>query len=51
MEFSVKITHEMEILAIIKYWIPHLFVIEPEWLQKIVQEDLEEYSKKMAQIK
>jgi len=49
MEFSVSITHEMEILAVIKYWIPHLFVIEPEWLREIVQEDLEVYTKKMAQ--
>ena len=51
MEFTLKITHEMEILPIVKYWIPHLFVIEPEWVQEIVQEDLEEYVEKMAQIK
>ena len=51
MEFSVKITHEMEILPIIKYWIPHLFVIEPEWVQEIVQEDLEVYVGKIAQLK
>jgi len=51
MEFTVKITHEMEILPIIKYWIPHLFVIEPEWIQDIVQEDLVVYTEKMAQIK
>ena len=43
MEFSVKVTHKMEILPIIKYWIPHLFVIEPEWVQEIVKEDLEKY--------
>ena len=46
-EFSVRITHEMEILPIIKYWIPHLFVIEPKWLQEIVQKDLESYSEQM----
>jgi len=45
MEFSVKITHEMEILPIIKYWIPHLFVIEPEWVREIIENDLETYSK------
>jgi len=48
-EFSVKITHEMEILPIIKYWIPHLLVIEPKWIEEVVQEDLEVYTEKMAQ--
>lgn len=43
MEFTIKITHEMEILPIIKYWIPHLYVIEPIWLQEIVQEDIQNY--------
>lgn len=45
-EFTVKITHEMEILPIIKYWIPHVFVVEPEWVKDIVKEDLEKYIKK-----
>jgi len=43
MEFSVTITHEMEILPIIKYWIPHIYVVEPKWVKDIVQEDLEKY--------
>jgi predicted DNA-binding transcriptional regulator YafY len=42
-EFTIKITHEMEVLPIIKYWIPHLKVIEPKWLDNIVKEDLQEY--------
>ena len=50
MEFSVKITHMMEILPIIKYWIPHIFVIEPKWLQEIIQKDLEFYSTKNQSI-
>ncbi len=49
MEFSVTITHEMEILPIIKYWIPHLLVIEPTWIREIIQEDLEIYSEKILQ--
>ncbi len=49
MEFSITITHEMEILPIIKYWIPHIFVIEPKWIKEIIQEDLEFYTKKMLQ--
>ena len=43
MEFVVKITHEMEILPIIKYWIPHLQVIEPQRIRDIVKDDLENY--------
>ena len=43
MEFSVTITHEMEILPIIKYWIPHIYVVEPKWVKDIIQEDLEKY--------
>jgi len=46
MEFSIKITHEMEILPIVKYWIPHLFVLEPEWIREIVDQDLALYAKK-----
>jgi predicted DNA-binding transcriptional regulator YafY len=44
-EFTIKITHEMEILPIIKYWVPHLKVLEPKWLDDIVKQDLKEYLK------
>lgn len=47
MEFSVKVTHEMEILPIIKYWIPHIYVTEPEWVKEMVEEDVGEYLKKL----
>lgn len=43
MEFVIKITHEMEILPIIKYWLPHIRVIEPEWIQEMIDEDLKGY--------
>lgn len=44
MEISVKITHEMEIIPIVKYWIPHLFVLEPKWIKEIVEKDMQKYS-------
>ena len=47
MEFSVTITHEMEIMPLIKYWIPNVHVIEPHWVKKLIQEDLEKYVKEM----
>ena len=50
MEFIVKITHIMEILPIIKYWIPHIQVIEPKSLRDIVKEDLQKYLKELEYI-
>ena len=38
----------MEVLPIIKYWIPHLKVLEPRWLDDIVKEDLKEYLNNQA---
>jgi len=43
MEFSVTITHEMEILPIVKYWIPRLYVLKPQWIKEMVEDDLQEY--------
>ena len=43
MEFVVKVTHEMEIIPIIKYWIPHLKVLEPQTIIKTIESDLKEY--------
>ncbi len=45
MEFSVTITHKMEILPIVKYWIPHLHVLEPEWIKDILVGDVDEFVK------
>lgn len=46
MEFIVTITDEMEIIPIIKYWLPHLRVLEPSWISEMINEDLEVYLKK-----
>jgi len=43
MDVVVKLTHEMEIIPLIKYWVPHLRVIEPIWVQEIIDDDLKEY--------
>ncbi|NPA66008.1 MAG: WYL domain-containing protein [Epsilonproteobacteria bacterium] len=42
-EFTVTITHEMEILPIIRYWIPHLVILEPQWIKEIIQDELQVY--------
>ena len=43
MEFVVKITDEMEIIPIVKYWLPHLRVLEPFWISEMIDKDLEVY--------
>lgn len=44
-DFTVTITYEMEIIPIVKYWLPHLQILEPEWVAEIVDEDIDEYLK------
>ncbi len=43
MDIVVKITHEMEIIPIIKYWLPKMKVLEPKWIDAMVKDDLEKY--------
>ncbi|MBU0721151.1 WYL domain-containing protein [bacterium] len=45
MEFIVTITDEMEIIPIIKYWIPHLKVLEPDWVNDVIDEELKLFLK------
>ena len=42
----VTITYEMEIIPIIKYWMPHLKVLEPKWLEEKIAEDVREFLNK-----
>lgn len=43
MELILYITHEMEILPLIKSWIPHLKILEPKWLEDILVQDIKAY--------
>ena len=43
MEFSVTITDKMEIIPLVKYWLPHLRVLEPSWIGDKIDADLEDY--------
>ena len=47
-ELELQITHEMEILPLLKYWIPHIKVIEPTVIQDILIEDMKEYLKEFG---
>ena len=43
MEFVVTVTDEMEIMPIVKYWLPHLRVLEPSWIGEMIDADLKIY--------
>ncbi|WP_345974765.1 WYL domain-containing protein [Sulfurimonas sp. HSL3-7] len=45
LEFVVTITYEMEIIPIIQYWLPHLRIIEPLWIDDIIKQELKLYIK------
>mgnify|MGYP005991793867 CR=1 FL=1 len=44
-DIVVKVTHEMEILPLVKYWLPYMKVIEPKWINEIIVDELENYIK------
>ncbi len=43
MDIVVKITNEMEITPIIKYWLPHMKVLEPKWIDDVVRKEIKKY--------
>lgn len=43
MDVIVKITDEMEIKPLIKYWVPYLRVVEPQWIQDMIDKELKGY--------
>ena len=38
--YSPFITHEMEIIPIVQYWMPNMRVIEPEWIHDQIMENI-----------
>ncbi len=43
MEITIMITHEMEIIPIVKYWMPCMRVLEPSWIREEIAKDLKKY--------
>ena len=43
---TLPITHEMEIIPIVKYWMPHIRILEPEWIAERIDRDVREYQKR-----
>lgn len=47
-EIEIKITHEMEIKTLIYWYIPHIKVLEPQWLVDIIKEDVSKFLKEIC---
>ena len=46
-ECKIKLTHEMEIIPLILYYIPYIKVLEPQWLADDVKERVQGYLKEI----
>jgi predicted DNA-binding transcriptional regulator YafY len=42
-DIALKITHKNEITSIVKYWIPHINIIEPKFIRDSVMKDVKKY--------
>ena len=40
---SIMITHEMEVMPLVKYWLPHIKVLEPVYIQELIENDIKDY--------
>jgi predicted DNA-binding transcriptional regulator YafY len=43
MVISVEITDDMEIVPVVKYWLPHIRVLSPESIRNAIAEDIRTY--------
>lgn len=43
MVISVEITNDMEIIPFVKYWMPHIKVVEPTRIEETIKKDFENY--------
>jgi predicted DNA-binding transcriptional regulator YafY len=45
MDISIEITNDNEIIPVVKYWLPHIKVLEPSRISRQIEEDLLLYDK------
>jgi len=45
LDISLNITHEMEIIPMVQYWLPNMKVVSPKWIDKMICDDLKSYLK------
>lgn len=46
MEITLKITHVMEIIPIVQYWMPNMRVIEPLWIHEQIISNIQKFNSK-----
>ncbi|KIM11036.1 MAG: transcriptional regulator [Sulfuricurvum sp. PC08-66] len=44
-EVALRITHEMEILPLVLWYLPHIRILSPKWLDKALDKKIEAYKK------
>lgn len=45
---SAKVGHSIQVLPIVRYWIPHIRIISPEGLQAVLERELADYLKQVV---
>lgn len=45
---SAKVGHPNQVIPIVRYWIPHIRIISPEGLQADMEQELEEYLRRVS---
>ena len=48
---SSKINHDMQLLPLIRYWIPHIKIVNPDRLQDEVEKELREYLERIGALR
>lgn len=44
-DISLQITHEREIISIVQYWMPHIKIVSPEWINERILGHIERFLK------
>jgi len=44
-DISLQITHEREIISIVQYWMPHIKIVSPEWINEIILGHIDRFLK------
>ena len=46
LDIELTVTHQMEIIPIVQYWLPNMKIISPKWIDKMICDDLKNYLKR-----
>jgi len=44
-DISLQITHEREIISIVQYWMPHIKIVSPEWINERILGHIDKFIK------